>query len=169
MWRATSQPSGNQLHTPVAVTDAAIFGRIHSCAVVVYCPATLRRVGFSMYYEALDCEPVVPETMARLLLLHVLWNWCGQVWVAADCVSTLLRIYTRMPRKETIMGAIFRSLASVLRQVHIQELWVEARSMDVLSLLNAQAHTMARAGARQQSHHEVPLAAHLCGRLALFY
>ena len=71
------------------------------------------------------------------------------------------------------MAAIFRSLSPILQQIQVQNLWVEAQhdsqSEDVLGLLNAQAHAMARAKARKESHHEVPLAAHLGGRLALFY
>ena len=71
------------------------------------------------------------------------------------------------------MAAIFCSLSPVLQQIQVQELWVEAQqdseSEDLLNLLNAQAHAMARTGACKQSQHEVPLAAHLGGRLALFY
>ena len=61
-----------QSDTSVAAIDAAIFDRIHSCAVILYSPDTLCRVRFSMSYAALDCDPAVSETMARLLLLHVL-------------------------------------------------------------------------------------------------
>ena len=160
------------LDSLVAATDAAIFGRVHSCAVVPYCPTTSRRVGFSMSYSVLDGEPVVPETMARLLL-HVLRDWFGSLWAAAHCVSALWRMFTRLPRKETIMAAVFRSLAYVFQQVQLHELWVEAQhdshSTDVLSQLNASAHASARGGVQRQAHHEVPLVAHLRGRLALFY
>ena len=75
-----------------------------------------------MSYAALDREPVVLETMARLVLLHVLWNWSGRIWAVIGCVFALWRMYTRLPRKETIMAAIFPRLASVLRQVQIHEL-----------------------------------------------
>ena len=60
-----------------AATDAAILGRVHSCAVVLYSPATQQQAGFSMSCAALDLEPVVLETMAHLLLLHVLREWRG--------------------------------------------------------------------------------------------
>ena len=115
-----------QSDTLVAAIDAAMFDRIHSCAVILYNIDTQSRVGFSMSYAVLDSEPAVSETMARLLLWHALRNWSSRLWAATYCASALWRMYTRLPRKETIMAAIFRSLAPVLQQVQVHELWVEA-------------------------------------------
>ena len=86
-----------QSNTLIAAPDAAIFGQVHSCAAVLFCPVTSRRVGFSMSCAALDSDPMVPETMARLLLLHVLRNWSGSVWAAIDCASALWRMFSRLP------------------------------------------------------------------------
>ena len=134
-----------QTDTPITVTNAAIFDYAHSCAVVLYSPATQQQVGCSMSYAALDQEPVVLETMARLLLLHVLREWIAQLWPALDCVSALWRMYTKLPHKDTAMASIFHHLSFVFQGVRMRELWVEAKhdsqSQDFLSHLNAQAHT----------------------------
>ena len=92
-----------QSNTLIAASDVVILDTVHSCAAVLFCPVTSRHVGSSMSYAALDSDPVVLETMARLLLLHVLRDWSGSVWAAKDCVSALWCMLSRLPRKETVM------------------------------------------------------------------
>ena len=162
-----------QSNTLLADTDAAILDTMHSYATVLFCPVKSRHVGSSMFYAALGSDPTVPQTVARFVLLQVLRNWSGSVWAARDCVSAPWRMFSRLPRKETVMAVIFRSLSSVFQRVSVQALWVEAQHdslcADVLSRLNAHAHAMGRLGARRQARNELPLATHVHGMLALFF
>ena len=58
----------------VAATDTTIVGCVHGCAVDLFDADTRKQVQCSRAHRALDSDPAVPETVARLLLLHLL---CG--------------------------------------------------------------------------------------------
>lgn len=60
-----------------------------------------------MAYMAVDTEPVVPETMARYLVIYVLWGWTGQLNMAVDSASALWWTYTSLPMKDTVRSFIF--------------------------------------------------------------
>ena len=158
------------LHSPevVAVTDASIKGRVHACAGVLYVPAIPAMACCALSYRAHHQDPVYPETMARLLLLHILADWVGVPWLACDCVYAIWRMFTVLPRKETILSAIFRSLSHVLQRITLRELWLPAEHntgwTDTLSGL----HSTAWARASVDPGAGVPLSGHLIGRLVLF-
>ena len=97
----------------VAVTDASIKGCVHVCDVVLYAPTVPAMACCALSYRAHDQDPTYPGTMARLLLLHILADWVGVLWLAYDCVSALWRMFTVLPWKETILSTIFRSLSYV--------------------------------------------------------
>ena len=69
-----SLPKLLQADVLVAATDATIVECAHGCAVVILDPSTWRYVRCSIASRALDSDPVAPETVARLLLLHLLCN-----------------------------------------------------------------------------------------------
>ena len=108
----------------VAVTDASIKGCVHACDLVLYAPAVPAMACCALSYRAHDQDPMYPETGARLLMLHVLADWVGVLWLAWDCVSALWRMFTMLPRKETILSTIFRSLSYVLQCITLRELWL---------------------------------------------
>ena len=77
----------SQSNTLVAGTNAATIDRPHSCTVILLNPGTLCRVGFRMSLAAFDRDAATSETMALLLLLHMLADWSGRQWSATGCVS----------------------------------------------------------------------------------
>ena len=146
---------------------------MHACAVVLFALAVPAMACCALAYRAHDWDLVYPETMARLLLMHVLADWVGVLWLACDCVSAPLRMFTVLPRKETILSSVFRSLSHVLQRVTLRELWLPAEHntkwTDTLSGLQARAHSIAWSGASVDPGAGVPLSGQLIGRLVLFY
>ena len=60
--------------TITASTDGALHGHKHACGAVLVGARTGIKVTVSMAYCAMDAEPVVPETMARYMVIYVLWG-----------------------------------------------------------------------------------------------
>ena len=106
-----------------------------------------------MAYCAMDAEPVVPETMARYMVIDVLWGWTGQLHMASDSASAMWRKYTSMPMKDTVLSLVFRHFAAEIASKHIVEYWHRAQhttqGTDWLARLNAGAHTAAQGALRR--------------------
>ena len=110
-----------------ASTDGALHGYKHACGAILTSVRTGIKVRVSMAYLAVDTEPIVPETMARYLVIYVLWGWTGQLNMAADSASALWRRYTSLPMKDTVLLLIFRHFAAEIASKHIEEYWHRAQ------------------------------------------
>ena len=95
--------------TITASTDGALHGNKHACGAILTGNETGAKVKVSMAYRAMDAEPVVPETMARYMVIYVLWGWTGQLNMAADSASAMWRKYTSLPMKDAVLSLIIIS------------------------------------------------------------
>ena len=85
------------------------------------------KVKVSMAYCAMDAEPIVPEIMARYMVLYVLWGWTGRLNMASDSASAMWRKYTSMPMKDTVLSLIFSHFAAEIVSKHVEQFWHRAQ------------------------------------------